>query len=290
MKTFDAAMIFKAIVEQGSMAGAAKRLCVTPSVISKKLNYLEEGLDLQLLRRTTRHIELTEAGEVFYERITDISESWNNAIEEVVSLHSNPKGTLQISSPQPLCSRLLVPILQEFQAQYPDIKLELVHISYDKIPHPNADITICRKLDGFNSANYVGIPLFTYYNSLFASKKYLDKSPKITQVQDLKKHQCITYGVGKPDYQWEFAKEPSVSIIPYMTSDNTENIIASAVSSLGIAYIPQEILQTELTYEQLTSILPEVKSKPFETYLYYQNMKYLPQKKRLFIDFLKNYF
>ena len=74
-----------------------------------------------------------------------------------------------------------------------------------------------------------------------------------------------------------------------MTADSTEIIISSAVNGLGIAYIPQEIIQTELAYDQLTSVLPDVRSKPFETYLYYQNIKFLPQKKRLFIDFIKNY-
>jgi DNA-binding transcriptional LysR family regulator len=289
MKTFDTAIIFKTIVEQGSMIGAAKFLCVAPSVISKKLNHLEGQLGLQLLKRTTRHIELTEAGGVFYERMVGISDAWENSIEEVVSLNSNPKGTLQISSPQPLCSRLLVPILHEFQAQYPDIRLELLHAAFEQLPYPSADITICRKLDELNSMSYVGVPLFTYHNSLFASKSYLNCHPEITQIEDLKKQQCITYGVGKPIYSWEF-EDTSVNISPYMTTDNTEIIISSAVNNLGIAYIPRDILQKELAFEQLTSVLPGVKSKPFETYLYYQSMTFVPQKTRLFIDFLKSYF
>ncbi len=289
MKVFETAVIFKTIVDKGSMVGAASALCVTPSVITKKLSHLEKQLGLQLLKRTTRHIELTEAGEVFYERISKISGDWNDSIEEVVSLHSKPKGTLKISSPQPLFSRLVVPILQNFQAQYPDIKLEILNTKYEQLPHPFADITICRKLDEFNSTSYVGISLFTYQNLLFASHNYLGRKPKITQVEDLKKHQCITYGVGKSTYQWEFDNLPLVSIKPYMTADSTEIIISSAVNGLGIAYIPQEIIQTELAYDQLTSVLPDVRSKPFETYLYYQNIKFLPQKKRLFIDFIKNY-
>lgn len=290
MKVFDTAIIFKTIVDQGSMVDAANVLCVTPSVISKKLSYLEKQLGLQLLKRTTRHVELTEAGELFYERISKISSAWDASLEEVVSLHSNPKGTLIISSPQPLCSRLIVPILHNFQAQYPDIKLELMNTKYGQLPHASADITICRKLDEFNSTSYVGISLFTYHNSLFASQNYLGKKPKITQVEDLKKQQCITYGVGKSTYEWEFDNRPFVSIKPYITTDSTEIIISSAVNGLGIAYIPQEIIQTELAYDQLTRVLPDVRSKPFETYLYYQNIKFLPQKKRLFIDFIKSYY
>ena len=290
MKIFDTAIIFKTIVDQGSMVAAANVLCVTPSVISKKLGYLEEQLGLQLLKRTTRHVELTEAGEIFYERILRISSAWDASLEEVISLHSNPKGTLLISSPQPLCSRLIVPILNNFQAQYPDIKLELLSTKYEQLPHSSADITICRKLDEFNSTSYVGISLFTYHNLLFASQNYLDKNPDIIQVENLKKQQCITYGVGKSTYEWEFDKYPLVSISPYITTDSTEIIISSAVNGLGVAYIPQEIIQSELAYDQLSRVLPNVRSKPFETYLYYQNVKFLPQKQRLFIDFIKSYY
>lgn len=290
MKIFDTAIIFKTIVDQGSMIGAANTLCVTPSVVTKKLSKLEEQLGLQLLKRTTRHMELTEAGEVFYERISKISSTWDASIEEVISLNSNPKGTLQISCPQPLCSRLIVPILYQFQAQYPEIRLELLNIKYKQLPHHCADITICRKLDDFDSTNYVGIPLFVYQNSLFASKNYLNNNPEITQIEDLEEQQCITYSIGKSIYQWEFENNQHVIIEPYMSTDSTETIISAAVSGLGIAYIPEEIIKTELANDQLTRVLPDIKSRRFETYLYYQNMKFMPQKQRLFIDFLKSYF
>jgi LysR family transcriptional regulator for bpeEF and oprC len=290
MKIFDNAIVFKTIVDQGSMAGAANALCVTPPVVSKKLSYLEKQLGLQLLKRTTRNVELTEAGIVFYEQISKISIAWNASLDEVISLNSNPKGTLTISSPQPLCSRLIVPILNNFQALYPDIKLELINSKYEKLPHPSADITICRKLDDFNSINYIGIPLFTYNNLLFASPKYLEKKPDISNTTDLQHHQCLAYGTGKPNYEWNFDNFPAVKLTPYITSDSTEIIIASAINGLGIAYLPQEIIQAELAYNQLTRVLPKVKSKPFYTYLYFQKIQYLPRKKRLFIDFIKNYY
>lgn len=135
MKIFDSALIFKAIVEHGSMIKAAEALGQNPSVISKKLMYLERELGLQLLKRTTRHIELTETGEVFYERIRNISQSWDASIEEVTSLNTHPKGTLRISSPQPLSSRLIVPTLSDFQTRYPGIKLELINTNYEELPN-----------------------------------------------------------------------------------------------------------------------------------------------------------
>ncbi len=272
------------------MIKAAEALGQNPSVISKKLMYLERELGLQLLKRTTRHIELTETGEVFYERIRNISQSWDASIEEVTSLNTHPKGTLRISSPQPLSSRLIVPTLSDFQTRYPGIKLELINTNYEELPNLSADITICRKLEELNSSSFVGIPLFKYQNSLFASPDYLDRHPEIKHISDLEKHQCLVYGVGKPNHKWAFSNHSEVAIEPYISSDSTEIVISSAVSGLGIAYIPEAIISHELASASLVNILPNHKSKPFETYLYYQKMSYTPQKIRLLIDYLKGCF
>lgn len=287
---FECALVFKAIVEHGSMIKAAEAQSLNPSVVSKKLMFLERKLGLQLLKRTTRHIELTEMGEVFYERIANISQNWEASIGEVTSLNTHPKGTIRISSPQPLCSRLIVPMLYKFQKQYPDIRLELIHTNYEELPNLGADITICRGLEEFNSSSFVGIRLFKYQNSLFASPDYLNSHPKIEIVSDLQQHQTIVYGVGKPHYDWKFSDEQEVRINPYIISDSTEIVIASAVNGLGVAYIPKSIIGDELNHNLLVNILPDHASRPFETYLYYQKMNFTPQKIRLLIDYIKEYF
>jgi len=284
---FDSALIFKTIADHGSMVKAAEKLSLSPSVVSKKLLFLETELGLQLLRRTTRHIELTEAGRVFYDRITNISQRWDDSIEEITDLNRNPQGTIQISCPQPLCSRMVVPILKKFQTLYPDIRFELLHATLDQLPHPSADITISRKLEALNSANFVSVPLCVYENALFASPSYVEAHAQLEVLDDLHKHQCLTYGVGKLKCEWFFNDGHVIEFAPYLASDNTEIIVSSAVNGLGIAYIPEVILQKELAEKVLIPVLPMLKSRLFETHLYYQKMTYMPQKMRLLIDYLK---
>lgn len=290
MKVFDAAQVFKVIVEQGSMIKAAKHLKLSPSLVSKRLYFLENQLGIQLLRRTTRHIELTEAGEIFFERIADIIENWDASLEEINSLTGNPKGTIRISSPQPLSSRLFIPIFRGFQESYPGIRLELINTKYEHLPLMAADITICRKLDELNSFSYIALPLFTYTNALYASPAYLANNFEPKTIADLANHQCLCYGTGKTEYTWKFRNSKEVTIRPYLTSDSTENIISSAVNGLGVAYIPRKLINQELEHKQLINILPNSRSRNFETYLYYQKLKFTPQKIRLFIDYLKKYF
>jgi DNA-binding transcriptional LysR family regulator len=287
MKTYNAAQVFKTIIDQGSMIKAAECLSISPSVVSKKLAFLEDELGAQLLKRTTRKLELTEAGGVFYERICDISKHWSSALEEVTHLNSQPTGILRVCAPQPLASRLLVPVLQEFQRLYPKIKLEVVHKVYEELPDMQADLTICRKLLSFNSSNVVGLPLFNYQNGLFAAPTYLQRHSEIQMLNELSDHQCINYGVAKQKHSWVFSNGSRIVIEPTVVSDNTEIIISSAVNGFGICYIPAVIIENELKANSLVSVLPELQSSVFETYLYYQKLNVVPKKLRLLIDFLK---
>jgi DNA-binding transcriptional LysR family regulator len=287
MKTYNAAQVFKTIIDQGSMIKAAEFLSISPSVVSKKLAFLEGELGAQLLKRTTRKLELTEAGSVFYERICDISNCWISALEEVAHLNSQPTGTLRICAPQPLSSRLLVPALQGFQRLYPKIKLEVVHKVYEELPDMQADLTICRKLLSFNSSNVVGLPLFNYQNGLFAAPSYLQRYSEIQMLNELSDHQCINYGVAKQKHSWVFTNGSRIVIEPTVVSDNTEIIISSAVNGFGICYIPAVIIENELKENSLVAVLPELQSSVFETYLYYQKLNVVPKKLRLMIDFLK---
>lgn len=287
MNTFDAAKIFKVIVEQGSMVGAANMLQLSPSVVSKKLQQLESTIEQQLLKRTTRNIELTEAGQLFYERITALSDQWDSLITEVTDINAAPNGVLKICSPQPLSSRFITPIIHQFQEQHPNIRFEFIHIPYEQLPYVNADITICRKLAAFNSASFIGVPLMSYQNALYAAPDYLRSHPAISNIEDIKQHRLICYSANKSKYVWEFNNGKTLEIEPYIASNNTEVIIASAVNKLGIAYIPQLIIQPELRSNQLVSILPEYQSQLFETYLYYQKSAFVPAKVRVFIDYLR---
>ncbi|OMH29083.1 LysR family transcriptional regulator [Motiliproteus sp. MSK22-1] len=288
MDVFDRSLLFKSVVDQGSLAAAARQMSISPSVVSKRLAELERHLDVQLLRRTTRRISLTEAGERFYGQIRCLSRQWQTLLDETTDLGQEPKGQLVIAAPQPVLSRVLMPLVSEFRRQYESIELILQSVVYEQLPLFDADLSVCRQLQGFNSAEMVGVPLCEYRNSLYASELYLQRQGGPGGIEELASHQCLVYGLeGKGT--WAFASGQQVMVSGALRTNNTEVIIQAAAQHQGVAYIPEVIIRDELVRRQLVPVLPEQHSDPFQVYCYYQKMDYVPVKVRLFINFLKDH-
>ncbi|MPY23003.1 LysR family transcriptional regulator [Shewanella sp. YLB-07] len=287
MARFRHALLYQQVVELGSMAAAAREQGIAPSVVSKHLAELEASLGAQLLTRTTRKIAMTEAGEYFYHSICGIGANWQALQDETARLNKRPAGKLSIAAPSLVHSRVLMTVLSGFAVHYPDVKLELRCVDYEDIPFDRADISIARKREGFDSATYIGVPIYSYSNSLFASSDYLAKHGEPQNTQDLLHHQCLSYGVGKSRRYWHFSQADSILVNGHLSSNDTEVLIRAALQHQGIVYIPRLLVSDEIERGLLKPILVnQCQSEPFELMAYYRKQAYLPQKTRVLIDYL----
>ena len=288
MNSFERASLFLMVVDQGSLAGAARQKGMSPSVVSKRLAELERDLGVQLLRRTTRRMSLTEAGEQFCRQMRHLDGQWKSLLDETASLGQQAKGVLTIAAPQPVLTRVLLAAVTEFQQQNPEIEVVLQAADYSELPRSEADITICRQLENLDTASTIGVPLCDYSNNLFAAPAFIGKSaPK--NIQELADYACLAYGLTNPNI-WTFANGESISVNSPLLSNNTEVIIQAAISAQGIAYIPAMIIEQELAGNKLQPLLPAIKSRDFQLWAYYQKLDYVPVKVRVFLDYLKAIF
>src|SRR5882762_1340171 len=116
---------FATTVESGSFAGAARRLGVTASAVSRRVSQLEQELGVSLLARTTRSLRLTDDGRAFHERCLRILEELRDARDAVARARQKPSGTLRVDAPLSLGRLVLSPKIPDFLRQYPEINLEL---------------------------------------------------------------------------------------------------------------------------------------------------------------------
>lgn len=292
MDSFERALLFLLVVDQGSLAGAARQKGISPSIVSKRLAELERSLSVQLLRRTTRRMSLTEAGEQFYQRMRHLGGQWQSLLDETASLGQEVKGVLTIAAPQPVLTRVLLGAVTQFQQQHPKIKMVLQSVEYQDLPKLEADISFCRQQEALDTATTIGLPLCDYSNGLYVAPAYVAKST-ISTLQELANHTCLAYGLSNPNI-WTFANgdstESSIEVNSPLLSNNTEVIIQSAIAGKGIAYIPGMIIQQELADNKLQLLLPDLKSRDFQLWAYYQKLDYVPLKVRVFLDFMKAYF
>ncbi|WP_276655042.1 LysR family transcriptional regulator, partial [Thalassospira lucentensis] len=117
--------IFVHAVEEGSFSAAARTMRLSPSAVSKYISRLEDRLGARLLMRTTRQLSLTEEGRAFYERARTILTEIEEAEEVVTQLYAAPRGTLRINASVAFTKMQVVPLIPEFLARYPDVRIEL---------------------------------------------------------------------------------------------------------------------------------------------------------------------
>ncbi|WP_438464425.1 LysR family transcriptional regulator [Marinomonas sp. PE14-40] len=295
MNRFEQASLFLLVVEQGSLAGAARLKNISPSVVSKRLAELESALGVQLLRRTTRRMTLTEAGESFYKQMRHLDGQWQSLLDETASLGQEAKGILRLAAPQPVLTRVLLDVVTAFRQAHPQIEVVLQTAEYTQLPLAEADISLCRMLEKLDTATTVGVPICHYRNALFASPIYLANTQiqELNTLDDLKCQECLPYGLTSPN-TWSFINnegaEKSLMVNSKLLTNNTEVIIQAAIAAQGVAYIPGMIITQELAENKLQPILTHLASRDFQLWAYYQKLDYVPLKVRLFLDFIKDYF
>ena len=165
------------VVEEGSFSQAAYQLNTSGSAISKRINWLETRVGVQLLQRTTRSILQTEAGILFYQRSRLQLDQWQSLVDEARSINQTPAGILKIGATIAIGSKFIVKYLDEFLRTYPQIKVQLLATLPGQMPEQNVDVFISRELEKLNTHSYKAISLFKSHSEFFASPSYVTIYP-----------------------------------------------------------------------------------------------------------------
>ncbi|WP_137297129.1 LysR family transcriptional regulator [Psychromonas sp. SP041] len=284
--------IFVTVIEQGNFSKAAKKLGVTPSVVSRKIGHLEDALGIKLLQRTTRQISLTESGEVTFLSCKEMVKAAEEAISAGTSVTSTVSGLLRISAPKSLSNQVLRPILMEFLKLYPNIQLHLkvtdqvldpIHDSIDFLIHINEQPI----------ESLVNIKLGRVEQTLCASPKYLQNHTAPIIPDDLKDHSCLCLGENTTDNRWRFIKEDKLVTVQVAGSylvNHSEMRRDAVEQGLGIGALPDYMAVQSIKAGKLVPILRDWELEgnyKGEICLQFVQGKYMPNKNRVFIDFIK---
>lgn len=284
---------FVAIVEHGSLRAAATALGVKPPAISYRLSRLEEEVGASLLLRTTRSVELTEAGHRLYERSNPALNEISAALSDARQISDIPSGTLRIALSHIAFRYTLADTLADFHERYPKIALDL---SFD-------DALVDLAAGGFHAGirignlldqNMVAVRLTEPRRIVhIASPGYLDRNGRPSKPVDLLDHECILFRFGTTNrmLEWKFQDADGLSTINVRGSvivNNTTAQVDAVRLGLGIAWFGEQIVEQEIQNGDLEVILTEyaVEGPPFFLYFprEYAQLKIL----RVLIDFLKS--
>ena len=194
-------LIFVKVVEQGSFIAAANVLRLPKTTVSRKVKDLETRLGAQLLHRTTRKLGLTEAGNIYYEHCQRIARELNEAASAVSQLHAGPRGWLRFTAPYSIGIDKISPLLGEFHAQYPEIRVEML-LANDTLDLISGEIDVALRIGNLPDSNLVARRLSTLRTQVYASPKYLARYGEPLHPDDLQHHRVLAMPKNRRGNAW----------------------------------------------------------------------------------------
>lgn len=286
--------LFVRVSQSGSFAAASRALNIDPSSVSRTIALLEEDIGLRLFQRTTRKLVLTEAGEVYLQRIAPLLNEFDYAIDEAHKVSNGPSGHLRMTASVAFGQACLVPHIAQFRTLYPNIKLELQLT--DAVVDIVADgIDLSCRLTKNSNAQLICTRLFDTRYYVCVSPSYYKNNPKVLQPTDLEQHNCVVFTLPEYRSKWTF-KDKSGNLTPIeiksdLSISNALVLRNCAFEGLGPVLLPHWLVEKDIQQGTLIPLLDQyqVSAKDFDTavWLLYPSRHFLPVKTRVMIDFLK---
>ncbi len=282
---------FVRVVDAGSFTAAAAGLGMSPSALSRRVSRLERLLGVQLLRRTTRQLAVTEAGLATLERAREMLSAAQAAMDVAVGHMTQPQGVVRLSAPKAFARHVLHPHLMAFLARYPQIHVQL------RVEDPPMDLLrdaldLGVQLTRQPPEGLVARALMPVRQVLVASADYLAGAPPIHAPQDLTQHSCLFLGERARDNQWRFVRGEQLAEVTVQgryAANHSGLRLDAALQGLGIAQLPDFAARDALRSGALQQVLRDwdlEASYAGTAYLLFPPNRHLPPKVRVLVDFL----
>lgn len=284
--------VFCRIVELGTFAAVAREMHLSAMMISKYMAQLEESLGVALLNRTTRQVSLTEAGEIYYYRSKQLMDDFSELDETTSQLGRHVKGTLKISVPIDFGGLYMVPAIDAYQRNYPDVKILMtLHNSRVDLSKGSFDLSILvtDSLDLGVVARKIALTSLCTY----ASPAYLAENGQPEHIDQLSSHRCLHYIDTPHKEYWLFkAGSEEIKIKPnwHFSSNNGRALCEAAALGMGITQAPEISAANFVAQGQLIEILQDFRIPSLAIYATYLQRRFLPAKLTTFVDFMVKYF
>ena len=292
MDRFDAMQAFARVVEAGSFTKAAETLHMSKTTVTQLVQQLEARLRVKLLNRTTRKVNVTADGAVYYERVLQLLADMDDAETSLSGAATLPRGRLRVDVPSPLASMILVPALPAFYARYPDIQIDMgVSDRIVDMIDENVDCVVRggELIDQSLMARRVGdLPL-----GVFAAPSYLARVGTPAHPQELEdsNHRIVGFlwaRTGKPvPYTMRKQLESLQIKGRYALSvDDGNAYLAAGLAGLGVLWLPTYMSKAFEARGELVPLFEDWDLDPMPLYVAFPPNRHISLKLRVFIEWV----
>ncbi|WDS37106.1 LysR family transcriptional regulator [Pseudoxanthomonas sp.] len=287
MDRLDAMQVFVRAVELGSFSAAAVELDISPQFAGKQIQALEANLGIKLLNRTTRRQNLTESGQLFYERAKNILLDMKAAEALMAESRAIPRGKLRISAPITFGSHALAPKLPEYLGEHAEVSVDL-SLTNRTVDLLDEGFDVVFRTGQLPDSGLQARALAPLQLVLCASPAYIRRSQPLTRPEELNQHECLIFSHTSMRTEWTFVGPEgrmSVPITGRFTTDSGEALRAAAIAGHGLLLQPTALIGDDLEAGRLQRLLTAYEAPARELHMLFAPDRRMTPKLRSFLDF-----
>jgi DNA-binding transcriptional LysR family regulator len=292
MDRFDAMQAFARVVEAGSFTKAAETLHMSKTTVTQLVQQLEARLRVKLLNRTTRKVNVTADGAVYYERVLQLLADMDDAETSLSGASTLPRRRLRVDVPSPLASMILVPALPAFYERYPDIQIDMgVSDRIVDMIDENVDCVVRggELTDQSLMARRVG----DLQLGVFAAPSYLARVGTPAHPRELEDshHRIVGFLWARTGKAVPYALHNDVESVRIkgryaLAVDDGNAYLAAGLAGLGVLWLPKYMSKTFEARGELVPLFENWKLDPMPIYVAFPPNRHISIKLRVFIDWV----
>jgi DNA-binding transcriptional LysR family regulator len=280
---------FVNVIEAGSFSGAARRLNVGQPAVSKTVAQLEERLGVSLLLRSTRGLTPTEAGQNFYERARRSIEEADEADRAAQGAGAGLSGPLRVCAAVTFARLRIVPYLQPFLAEHPDITLDIM-LDDRNVDMLEEGIDVALRMGTLGDSGMTAKKIAQCRRVVVGTPAYFEREGEPEIPADLGSHQAIIYGRAGGGHTWAFrhgSTEVSVAVSGRIRVNAAEGVRAAVLAGMGLAIASEWMFGPELEDGRVKRVLADWALPPMDLWAMYPTGRLASAKARAFVAFVE---
>lgn len=292
MDRLQAMKVFEQVVAENGFAAGARKLDLSPSVVTRLVGDLEDHLGVRLLQRTTRKLALTPAGESYLDRLRGILSEIDDAEEAVHSHAREMSGTVRVASLPGMATHLVAPAIAEFRRLHPKVTIELRSDMHANRNIEGHDITLLTDQMPLH-AGVVTRPVVRSHSIFCASPDYVRRNGAPQAPQDLLQHayvRTLLPGVSTSTVRFVDENKPDrteeIGVSPVLCCNDHEAVLRSTIEGAGISSQALQVVAPLIRAGRLQRVLVPWLSERFTLLACFASRRHVPTRTRAFLDHL----
>ncbi len=279
--------VFVQVVQAGSFVEAARRLGMPPTTLSRKVAQLEDRLQARLLQRSTRKLNLTDAGRSLFEQSVTQVDALHSAADRLMGARETPQGSIRVAASAGFFDAFDMAWVEAFLTAYPLVRVEFV-LSDAMADFVAQGIDVAfRGSSDLPDSSLVARKLGSGALLLAASPSYLAARGQPRKIDELAEHDCITSGSAAGPVHWRLTGPDgpvSIAVSGRFSANTGQAQKKAADQGLGICLLPAHVLQDSLREGDLVEVLPGVVSATGHLYVVYPSRRHVPSAVTAFVN------